>query len=99
MPATAAWRSVCQTWALERGLALYAPDGYRSQTVTTVDNQLGIEVGDLNRFLLQRGMRLANGYGVLKGKTFRIAHMGKTQMSDIDTLLTALDEYLTSLKG
>lgn len=83
-----------QDWAKERGLALYAPEGYRSKTVTTVDNQLGLDVSDLNKFLLQRGMRIANGYGTLKGKTFRIAHMGEIQMEDIHQLLAALDEYL-----
>ncbi len=39
-------------------------------------------------------MRIANGYGELKGKTFRIAHMGETQLSDVDLLLKAMDEYL-----
>jgi aspartate aminotransferase-like enzyme len=38
-------------------------------------------------------MRIANGYGGLKGRTFRIAHMGDTQMRDIQKLLQALDDY------
>jgi aspartate aminotransferase-like enzyme len=83
-----------QDWALERGLALYAPQGYRSQTVTAIDNRSGIDVAVLNKFLLAREMRIANGYGSLKGKTFRIAHMGEIQMADIDRLLAAMDEYL-----
>jgi aspartate aminotransferase-like enzyme len=83
-----------QSWALARGLDLYAPAGFRSQTVTTIDNRRGIDVADLNRFLLERDMRIANGYGALRGKTFRIAHMGETTMKDIERLLAALDEYL-----
>jgi predicted phosphoserine aminotransferase len=83
-----------QQWAEQRGQALYAPQGYRSKTVTTVQNQSGLDISDMNRFLLQREMRLANGYGELKGKTFRIAHMGETSLEDIETLLQALDEYL-----
>jgi aspartate aminotransferase-like enzyme len=39
-------------------------------------------------------MRIANGYGPLKDKTFRIAHMGEIQMADIDSLLAAMDAYL-----
>ena len=39
-------------------------------------------------------MRIANGYGPLKDKTFRIAHMGETQMEDIEKLLAAMEEYL-----
>lgn len=86
-----------QDWALERGLVLYAPEGYRSQTVTTVDNRLGLDLSQLNRFLLQRGMRIAGGYGPLKGSTFRIAHMGETRLADIDKLLAALDEFIAQL--
>jgi aspartate aminotransferase-like enzyme len=85
-----------QDWALARGLALFAPQGYRSKTVTTVDNRLGLDVSVLNSFLLQRDMRIANGYGPLKGKTFRIAHMGDTQMRQVDLLLAAMDEYLSN---
>lgn len=85
-----------QSWALARGLALYAPEGYRSQTVTTVENRAGWDIAELNRFLMQREMRIANGYGALKGKTFRIAHMGETQMDDIERLLAALDEFIAS---
>lgn len=83
-----------QEWALSRDLALFAPAGYRSETVTTIDNRLGIEVGVLNAFLLQREMRIANGYGPLKNKTFRIGHMGETQMAHIEALLDAMDEFL-----
>ena len=83
-----------QDWALGCGLSLFAPEGYRSKTVTTVVNDRGLDIADLNSFLLQRGMRIANGYGALKNKTFRIAHMGETTMADIDRLLAAMDEYL-----
>ena len=83
-----------QSWAEQHGLQIYAPAGSRSQTVTTIENTSGRPVGELNKALLQRGMRIANGYGVLKDKTFRIAHMGETQLSDIDDLLLALNELL-----
>lgn len=83
-----------QNWALEHGFELFAPEGYRSKTVTTVVNTRGIDVADLNQFLLKRGMRIASGYGALKGKTFRIAHMGETTMNDVEMLLSAMDEYL-----
>ncbi|MEJ2706723.1 MAG: alanine--glyoxylate aminotransferase family protein [Anaerolineales bacterium] len=84
-----------QAWALSHGLDLFAPQGYRSQTVTTVSNELGLDVPALNQFLLARGMRIANGYGALKGKTFRIAHMGETNLEDIERLLEALEDYLS----
>ena len=83
-----------QEWADAHDLSMYAPEGYRSQTVTTVKNERNIDLSDLNTFLKQRGMRIANGYGPLKNITFRIAHMGEIQMSDVDTLLEAMEEYL-----
>jgi predicted phosphoserine aminotransferase len=83
-----------QDWAEEHDLSMYAPEGFRSQTVTTVKNERGWDVSALNKFLLERGMRIANGYGALKNITFRIAHMGETQMEDVDELLRAMEEFL-----
>lgn len=80
-------------WADAHGLSMYAPEGYRSQTVTTVKNDRGIDVANLNAFLKVRGMRIANGYGPLKNKTFRIAHMGEIQMNDLEELFAAMEEY------
>jgi predicted phosphoserine aminotransferase len=84
-----------QAWAEAHDLAMYAPEGYRSQTVTTIKNERGINVSDLNAFLKQREMRIAGGYGPIKETTFRIAHMGEIQMEDIEKLLAAMEEYLT----
>ena len=95
----AAMAELVQTWAISHGLELYAPEGYRSKTVTTIDNKLGIDVGKLNAFLGERGMRIANGYGPLKDKTFRIGHMGELGLSDIEELLAAMDEYLNLSKS
>ena len=81
-------------WALERGFGLFAAKGYRSKTVTTVANTREIDFAALNAFLMERDMRLANGYGALKGKTFRIAHMGELTLDDIEVLLAAIDEFL-----
>jgi len=83
-----------QEWADAQDLSMYAPEGYRSQTVTTVKNERGIDISDLNAFLKKRGMRLANGYGPLKNITFRIAHMGEIQISDLEELFAAMEEYL-----
>jgi predicted phosphoserine aminotransferase len=83
-----------QEWADAHDLAMYAPEGFRSQTVTTIRNERGISVPDLNAFLKQREMRIAGGYGPIKETTFRIAHMGEIQMADIEKLLAAMEEYL-----
>jgi predicted phosphoserine aminotransferase len=83
-----------QYWALDRGFGLYAAEGYRSQTVTTVENTLNIDISALNAYLLERKMRIANGYGNLKNKTFRIAHMGELNITDVDALLEAIDAFI-----
>jgi predicted phosphoserine aminotransferase len=83
-----------QDWADQHSLSMYAPQGFRSQTVTTIKNERGWDISGLNKFLVERGMRVANGYGALKNITFRIAHMGQTQMSDINDLLKALEDYI-----
>lgn len=80
-------------WAETNGYQIFAPEGFRSRTVTTLHNQYGWSISELNAFLLQRGMRLANGYGPLKNNTFRIAHMGELTIEDLDALFAALEEY------
>jgi predicted phosphoserine aminotransferase len=81
-------------WADAKGWPLLAPEGYRSQTLTVITNPPEFDCADFNKFLALRNLRLANGYGDLKGKTFRIAHMGEIQPSDLEDLLAAFDEYL-----
>ncbi len=81
-------------WALSKGFGLFSADGYRSQTVTTVSNTHELDVAEFNKFLLTKGMRIANGYGTLKNKTFRIAHMGEIQMEDLEALFQAFDEFM-----
>ena len=84
-----------QSWAIGRSLEIFAPAGFRSQTVTTIKNTRNIDVQVLNTHLLERGMRIANGYGPLKDISFRIAHMGDLQLSDIEALLVVIDELLS----
>lgn len=85
-----------QEWAMKKGWGLFAPEGYRSQTLTVVINPPEFDCADFNKFLAPKNLRMANGYGDLKGKTFRIAHMGEIQLTDLENLLSALDEYNAS---
>ncbi len=87
-------RDIVHRWVKKRGFELFAEKGYESVTVTTVKNTLGISVKELNNELIKRGMMLSNGYGELKEKTFRIAHMGQIQPGDILALLDSIDEIL-----
>lgn len=81
-------------WAAGHGFSLFAADGYRSPTVTCISNDRGLDIGALNQYLRQAGMIISNGYGPLKGKNFRIAHMGDTTMAELEELLATIDSYL-----
>jgi predicted phosphoserine aminotransferase len=83
-------------WAKGHGFQLFAAEDYASPTVTCVDNNINIDVAALNQHLRQNGMIISNGYGPLKGKNFRIAHMGDTQMEDLESLFAAIDHFLNS---
>ncbi len=83
-----------QRWALEN-FDIFPEKGYWSNTLTTVKNTRGISVADLNRELLEKhDCIISNGYGKLKEQTFRIAHMGDLQMSDLEELLGWIDEII-----
>ena len=82
-----------QGWA-EDNFALFAEKGYESVTVTCVTNTRGINVSDLNKRLAERDMVISNGYGKLKEKTFRIAHMGDLTLEDVRGLTDTIDDML-----
>ncbi len=88
-----AMANVVRGWAREY-FALYGDERYLSNTVTNVANTRGISVADLNKELGKRGAMISNGYGDLKEKAFRIAHMGDLQMSDIRWLLAQINDIL-----
>jgi len=80
-------------WA-GRYFKVFPESGYESVTLTTVANTRGISVKDLNGELAKRGMQISNGYGDLKEKTFRIAHMGDLTMADMKEVTAAIVDAL-----
>jgi len=85
--------AIVQEWAREH-FALYSDERYLSPTVTNVENTRGISVAGLNEELRKRGAIISNGYGDLKEKCFRIAHMGDLTPDDIRWLLGEIDDIL-----
>ena len=84
-------------WSLAHGMSPFAEEGARSKTVATINNTRNLDISALNAFLMEKyEMRISNGYGDLKNKTFRIATMGETSMAEIDTLLGAMEEFMQS---
>ena len=88
----------CRTWARER-FDTFAPKGFESVTLTTVRNTKGIDVGGLiSELKKRRQVEIGNGYGKLKDRTFRIAHMGETTVAELKEILGWIDEILPTLK-
>lgn len=89
-----AMAQVSADWAQKHGLTLFAPEGYRSQTVTTINNDHEYDISALNQYLIENGMRITNGYGPMKNKTFRIGHMGETTLQDCQELFSLMDRFI-----
>lgn len=81
-------------WVIEAGFGIFAEEGYHSPTLTVFNNLLNINLKELNTFLRKRGMEISNGYGSIKDKTFRIAHMGDTQPEHLEELFTHINDFL-----
>lgn len=94
----AAMAKVTQDWAIKNGMQPLAKEPYRSKTVSTIKNEKGLVIGDLNKFLLTKGIRISNGYGKLKDVTYRIAHMGEITMKDVQNLLGLMEEFMKQPK-
>lgn len=89
----AAMAEYVRNWA-KKHFELFPEEKYASNTLTTITNTKGINVGDLNKELGKRGYQISNGYGDLKEKTFRISHMGDYTLDDIKGLLENIDDIL-----
>ena len=82
-----------RSWARER-FKVFPEEGYESVSLTCIENTRGISIVDLNAFLRVHGVIIANGYGILREKTFRIGHMGANDVDQHRHLLALLDRFL-----
>ncbi len=87
-------REMTTTWAEAREFGVFAAKGYWSPTITCVANGRNINVDDMAKFMGGKGFSMDKGYGKIKGKTFRIAHMGDMQPTELETILAGLDEFI-----
>jgi aspartate aminotransferase-like enzyme len=80
------------------GLELFSPDDDSAAVVTAANVPDGIDGTELLRHLRDRhGVTLAPGQGHLKGKIFRIGHIGWFDVFDIASALAAVELALTEL--
>jgi aspartate aminotransferase-like enzyme len=83
-----------RAWARERSFSLFAEAGFEAETLTCVANTRDADVEALSGYLAEHGLAIADGYGPLKGKTFRIAHMGDLTPGEVRSLLERIDAFL-----
>jgi aspartate aminotransferase-like enzyme len=82
----------CREGAKAMGLELFSPDEERSAVVTAIRAPEGVDATDVVSTLRDRfGITIANGQGELKGKIFRIGHIGWFDVFDITTALAAVE--------
>jgi aspartate aminotransferase-like enzyme len=86
----------CREGAKAMGLELFSPDDERSAVVTAIRAPDGVDSTEVVKGLRDRfGMTIANGQGDLKGKLFRIGHIGWFDIFDITSALAAVELVLT----
>ncbi len=83
-----------RSWAKER-FELFCDEQYASNTLTTIRNSRGIDVAATIKAVQEKHNTIfGNGYGKLKEKAFRIAHMGDINIDDLKELLGWIDEEI-----
>jgi len=91
----AALNAQVHDWVRARGFEFFAPEGYRSVSLTCVANNRGVDVAAWTKRLREKHrFAIDGGYGKIKGKTFRISNMGDETPGTIAELLAALDDTL-----
>ncbi len=82
-------QAVVTAWAADKGFEFLVDEPHRSPAVSAIRNS-GRVVKDLIAKAREGGFTLANGYGKLKGETFRIGHMGDHTVERLERLLACL---------
>jgi len=92
---TARLAEACRAAANALGLSLYPEEAVASNTVTAISYPSGVEDGKFRKALLEKhGVVIAGGQAQLKGKIFRIGHMGICSMEDMRATWAAIETVL-----
>ncbi|MFZ5634240.1 MAG: pyridoxal-phosphate-dependent aminotransferase family protein [Bacillota bacterium] len=80
------------------GLELLAGEEDASPVITAVKSPAGMDGDEIRKVLKKEfGVTFAGGQGILKGKIFRIAHMGFSDKMDVIIAVSALEMALSRL--
>ena len=82
-------------WVNENGFEHFAPEGYRSKSLTCVANNREVDVAAWIKAMKEKHSLVINGgYGKIKGTTFRISNMGDESEESIASMLAAITDTL-----
>ena len=85
-------------WIEKNGFKLFPEKKIASITLSCVENNRDIDLSLLNNLLKSRyNCIIDQGYGKIRGKTFRISNMGDETEETISTLLSNLDSILPEI--
>jgi aspartate aminotransferase-like enzyme len=91
----AALNAQVHEWVRARGFEFFAPEGFRSLSLTCVQNNREVDVAAwIKRLREKHAFVIDGGYGKIKGRTFRISNMGDETPATVADLLAALDDTL-----
>lgn len=85
-------------FARDINMDMFSAKGYESDTVSTIKNTLDLDFSKMVNHMLEKGYRIVNGYGDLKGETFRIGHMGEITIKELEEMLKVLTDIISKLR-
>jgi aspartate aminotransferase-like enzyme len=86
-----------EAWARGHDLEMLPSPEHASPTISCVKAG-SLDVAKLIAGLKERGHEIGNGYGDLKGKTFRIGHMGDHTEEGLREMLARADEVVAAIR-
>jgi len=79
------------------GFKLVAERGYEADTVTALYYPEGIDDVKFRDLVAERNILVSPGFGPLRGKTFRVGHMGNISINDLIAAVSAIEYALLKL--
>lgn len=90
--------NIVHDWVKANGFEFFAPEGFRSKSLTCIKNNKEIDVAALQKIMREdHAIQMDGGYGKVKGTTFRLSNMGDETEETVGNLLSSLDSALTKL--
>ena len=84
---------IVEEWAGRKLHGTFPEKQFRSNTISVL-NRGDLDFEKFHSALKSKGYEISEGYGDVKGKTFRIGHMGDTTPAGVKQLLSVMEEIL-----